>query len=299
MVTKRPFGQTDMQVVPLGYGGAEIGFQSIDGQVVSRALNEALDAGLNVIDTAECYGGSEELIGDAVAHRRAEYYLFTKCGHAAGFEEPDWDPGMLAKQIDRSLKRLKTDCVDLLQLHSCSKEILERGDAIEVVQRARDAGKTRYIGYSGDGEDALYAVQCGVFDALQTSISAADQQAMELTLPVARERRMGVIAKRPIANAVWLKPERPVGDYAEPYWLRLQELDYAFLKGDPRRAVQMALRFTLSVPGVSVAIVGTTKPGRWRENLSLLRPGPLTIAEYDAIRARWKLVAGPDWVGQT
>lgn len=299
MVTKQPFGRTDMQVLPLGFGGAEVGFQSIEGAIVARALNEALDAGLNVIDTAECYGDSEELIGNAVAHRRSEYYLFTKCGHAAGFEEPDWDPGMLAKQIDRSLRRLKTDCVDLLQLHSCSRELLERGEVIEVLQRAREAGKTRYIGYSGDREDALYAVECGAFDALQTSISLADQEALDLTLPIARQRGMGVIAKRPIANAIWLKPERPVGDYAETYWLRLRELNYAFLEGDTRRAVQMALRFTLSVPGVSVAIVGTTKPGRWAENLELLRKGPLTVAEYDAIRARWKAVARPDWVGQT
>lgn len=298
MVQKRPFGRTDMSVVPLGFGGAEIGFRGIAQPIVERLLNEALDAGLNVIDTAECYANSEETIGEVVSHRRGEFYLFTKCGHAAGFEEPDWTPAMLAKQIDRSLQRLKTDCVDLLHLHSCSKEILERGEVIEVVKKAREAGKTRYIGYSGDSEAALYAVNTGEFDSLETSISIADQEALDLTLPVARERGMGVIVKRPIANAAWLFAERPTGDYSEPYWERLQALDYPFLKGDTARAVQTALRFTLSAPGVSVAIVGTTKPGRWAENLALLRPGQLSVSEYDAIRAHWRAIAKPDWVGQ-
>src|ERR1041385_4881958 len=179
---KRQFGKTDMQVTALGFGGAEVGFQRAEQEDVTRLLSSALDAGLNVIDTAECYGESEELIGNAVSHRRSEYYLFTKCGHHAGIELPDWSPELLERSIERSLQRLKTDCVDLVQLHTCSEEILRQGDVIAVLQRARDAGKTRYIGYSGDHKAARYAVECGAFDSLQTSVNIADQESLTLTL---------------------------------------------------------------------------------------------------------------------
>jgi aryl-alcohol dehydrogenase-like predicted oxidoreductase len=295
---KRVLGKTGMEVSVLGFGGAEIGYASTPVETVAQLLGGALDAGLNVIDTAECYGNGEELIGQAVGHRRREYFLFTKCGHAAGLNLPDWDPRLLEQSIDRSLARLRTDYVDLMQLHSCSEEILRRGEVITVLQRAREAGKTRFIGYSGDREAALFCIQCGTFDTLQTSISIADQQAIDLTIPLARERQMGVIAKRPIANAVWRYQTRPDNGYILPYWERLRELDYDFLKGDMEQAVSIALRFTLKVPGVATAIVGTTQPGRWRQNAELLAAGPLPDEQFEAIRARWRAVARPDWIGQ-
>ncbi|HZG50503.1 MAG TPA: aldo/keto reductase, partial [Pyrinomonadaceae bacterium] len=223
---KRTLGKTDMRVSALGFGGSEIGYGQAAVETVERLLGGALDAGLNVIDTAECYVTSEELIGRAVSHRRADYYLFTKCGHAAGIELPDWDARLLEQSLERSLRRLQTDHVDLLQLHSCSEEVLRRGDAVEVLRRAREAGKTRYIGYSGDGRAALYAVECGAFDTLQTSVNIADQESLELTLPPARARGLGVIAKRPIANAVWKNTARPSDPYVQTYWDRLQQLDY-------------------------------------------------------------------------
>lgn len=295
---KRLLGKTGMEVTVLGFGGAEIGYQGIPSETVETLLNGALDAGLNILDTAECYADSEEKIGQTVSHRRGEFFLFTKCGHASGIDLPDWSPELLEQQIDRSLRRLKTDHVDLVQLHSCSEELLRRGEVIEVLQRARDAGKTRFIGYSGDREAALYAVQCGAFDSLQTSVSIADQQGIELTLPEAQKQGMGVIVKRPVANAAWRYETEPDNGYVLPYWQRLQELDYPFTRDEMAAAVGTALRFTLSVPGVTTAIVGTTRPGRWRENADQLAAGPLPQAEFAAIRSRWKEVAKPDWVGQ-
>jgi aryl-alcohol dehydrogenase-like predicted oxidoreductase len=296
---KRTLGKTGMEVSVLGFGGAEIGYQGVPFEQAKKLLDKALDAGLNVIDTAECYKNSEELIGRAIGSRRREYFLFTKCGHAAGFDMPDWDPVMLEQQIDRSLKRLQTDAVDLVQLHSCSKDILEKGDVIRVLEKARDAGKTRYIGYSGDGEDARYAINSGRFDTLQTSVNIADQEAIRLTLPLAQDKHMGVIAKRPIANAAWKTGSRPRDAYHQPYWDRLQKLNYEFLKENLSESISIALRFTLAAPGVSTAIVGTTNPERWQENARLLDAGALSPEEFQMIRDRWDEVAEPDWVGQT
>lgn len=297
-VERRVFGRTGLEVSVLGFGGSEIGYEQATPETVERLLGAALDAGLNVIDTAECYLESEELIGRAVSRRRSEYHLFTKCGHAAGLDGADWSPRVLEESIDRSLRRLRTDHVDLIQLHSCSADVLREGGAVEVLQRARERGKTRFVGYSGDGRDALHAVESGAFDTLQTSVSVADQESIELTLPRARERGMGVVAKRPVANAVWRHETMPDNEYVRPYWDRVRRLDYDFLKGDTRAAMSTALRFTLAVPGVHTAIVGTSKPGRWRENAELLAAGPLPAEEFERIRARWNEVAGDDWGGE-
>ncbi len=300
---KRVLGKTGMEVSVLGFGGSEIGFTAASADTVEQLLNSALDAGLNLIDTAECYNSGdvsgEELIGRAVGHRRKDYFLLTKCGHAAGIDLPDWDPRLLERSIDRSLQRLRTDYVDVIQLHSCSEAVLRQGDAIEVVRRARDAGKARFIGYSGDNEHARYAVECGAFDTLQLSVSIADQDAIDALLPAAQQRNLGVIVKRPIANAVWRYRSKPDNGYIAPYWERLQKLDYDFTRNGAEAATGIALRFTLSLPGVHTAIVGTTRPGRWKENADLLAAGPLPQEQFDAIRARWQAVRQPDWRTQT
>lgn len=295
---KRLYGKTGMQVSVLGFGGAEIGFSSASTEDVDKLLGSALDAGLNVIDTAECYNVSEELIGKTVSHRRDDYYLFTKCGHASGFDLPDWDPKLLEMSIDRSLKRLNTDYIDVIHLHSCSEELLRQGEVIEVLQRAKEQGKTRFIGYSGDHKAAQYAVQSGLFDSLETSINIADQEAIELTIPGAIERGMGVVVKRPIANAAWKTGEKPESAYHHPYWERLQQLKYEFLQAELQETIEVALRFTLSVPGVHTAIVGTANPGRWLENAKLLERGNLPQEAYETIRKRWQEIAEVDWIGK-
>lgn len=294
---KRKYGNTDMEVSVLGFGGSEI--RDSDRATVEKLLGGALDAGLNLIDTAECYGNSEELIGATIAGRRQDYYLFTKCGHASGFDASDWDPVMLADSIDRSLKRLKTDYVDMVHLHSCSEEILRRGEVIEVLQKAKEAGKTRYIGYSGDRGDALYAVQTGLFDSLQTSLNIADQEVIDLTLGEAIRLNMGVTAKRPIANVAWMFDTMDEAEYPYVYWKRLNELKYGFLSENKSEAVGQALRFTLSTPGVHTAIVGTQNPDRWVQNAKLLDEGALPKELYEEIRGIWRATAGNDWVGQT
>ena len=110
--------------------------------------------------------------------------------------------------------------------------------------------------------------------------------------------RRTTIAKRPLANAAWRHARKPAESYHQTYWSRLRALDYPFLRDSPDTAVATALRFTLGVPGVHAAIVGTTKPERWQENAALLEAGPLAAGEVEHIRARWRQMADRSWVGQ-
>lgn len=297
-VERRPLGRTGLLVSVLGFGGSEIGYQRAGARTVARLLGAAVDAGLNVIDTAECYEDSEALIGQALGARRREVHLFTKCGHPRGWGRGDWRPASLVASVERSLRRLATDHLDLIQLHSCSLDELRRGEVIAALEGMRARGLARLIGYSGDGEAARFAVACGRFDTLQTSVSVADQEAIDLTLPLARERGMGVIAKRPLANVAWRSARKPPEPYHHAYWSRLRALDYAFLHEGLPAAVGTALRFTLAVPGVHTAIVGTARPGRWPANAALLAAGPLPPDAYAAIRVRWRAVADASWEGQ-
>ena len=109
---------------------------------------------------------------------------------------------------------------------------------------------------------------------------------------------MGVIAKRPIANAAWKTGQPPLNAYHTVYWERLQKLDYDFLKQPLPLAIAKALRFTLSQSGVHTAIVGTTKPGRWKENADMIAPGQLSPEENQAIRSHWNTIAEESWKGQ-
>jgi aryl-alcohol dehydrogenase-like predicted oxidoreductase len=303
----RQFGNTDMKVSLLGFGGAEIGYEGAAQETVNTLLNSALDAGLNTIDTAECYMNSEELIGNAVTGRRDQFYLFTKCGHEKvdGNQVGAWTKPQILASIERSLRRLKTDRVDLVQLHSCSLDELKKGEVIEALQEAREKGYTRYIGYSGDNEAARYAVESGAFDSLQTSINIADQANIDLAVPLAKERNMGIIVKRPIANAAWRTGQKPEEAYHHTYWDRLQELKYDFLENassSPEKlneSIAIAMRFTATVPGVSTMIVGTKNPNRWQSNAQIIAQGPLPQSQYDAIRTHWTQISKGAWQAET
>lgn len=292
---KRRFGRTGLAVSVLGIGAAEIGLQDVEQSVATNLLGAALDAGINVIDTAECYGSSEEMIGRAVSHRRDEYFLFTKCGHAVDNDDVAWEPRTIARGLDRSLKRLRCDHVDLLQLHSCPLELLRRGDVIEELERLKASGKTRFIGCSADGEAAAYAIGTGRFDVLQTSFSIADQDALNRTIPLVRLHDMGLIIKRPICNAVWKHAERPADPWLHAYWDRVQALDYPFLNQDAGRGLSIAMRFASTPEEVGTVIVGTTNPTHLRSNVRAIEKGALEDDLFLSIRSRWFACGGSAW----
>jgi aryl-alcohol dehydrogenase-like predicted oxidoreductase len=290
MMELRRLGRTNLQVSVLGFGGAEIGQQNIEQKSVDYLLNIALDSGINIIDTAECYGNSEELIGHAVGHRD-DVFISTKCGHA---EEPNdnWKPETILSGIERSLKRLKRDWLDLIQLHSCPFDLLKRGEVIDVLEKARDEGKVRFIGCSADGQAAKYAIETGRFDTLQTSFNIADQEALTLTFSLAREKDMGIIVKRPLANVVWKHKEKPGNPWLHKYWERIQKLDYGFLD-----SCVVPLRFALSPAAVSTVLVGSVTPKHLTRNAAYASYGALTAYRFMQIRTRWKKCGGDEWPG--
>jgi len=194
---------------------------------------------------------------------------------------------------------LQTDRIDLIQLHGCSEAVLKKGEAISALEKARERGWVRYLGYSGDGHPARFAVECDAFDALQTSINIADQEAVSQIAPLTRARNVGLIAKRPLANFAWKTGHKPINSYHHKYYERLRKLNFDFLRsGSAEESIAIALRFVLSVPGVHTAIVGTTKPERCQENTRLLESSPLPQNEYNAIRERWDVIAPKTWIGQ-
>jgi aryl-alcohol dehydrogenase-like predicted oxidoreductase len=269
MQTRR-LGKTSLTVSRLGAGLAEIGSRLTlaDEARAARVLNTALDGGTNFLDTAACYGISEELIGRTIAHRRDDYILATKAGHVAGgYDGDEWTAQTITDSIERSLTRMATDRLDLVQLHSCGVNVLERGEVIQALLDARQAGKTRYIGYSGDNEAAQWAVRSGQFDTLQTSFSLVDQWARKHLLRQAKAKGMGIIAKRPIANGVW-HANGGSGSQPSEYTRRAEFMArMGPIRDEPEDPILLALGFTLAHDEVDTAIVGTSNPDHMRANI--------------------------------
>jgi aryl-alcohol dehydrogenase-like predicted oxidoreductase len=289
---QRRFGGTGLVVSAIGLGAGQIGERDVSEEQAAEVLHTALDLGVTLIDTAHGYGSSEERIGRHLAGRRGEFVLSTKGG--AGVEgHADWSPGALQASIDLSLRRTRSERIDVFHLHSCPVAVLERGDLQEVLDAAVTAGTVGVAAYSGDNAPLALAAASGRFGSIETSVSIADQ--WNLRNVVGRNPELGVIAKRPIANAPWRFAERPVGNYAELYWERLRALDY-----DPGDLAwpELALRFTAYAPGVDSAIVGTAKVENLRANLALAERGPLPASVLQHLDERWRLV-GADWPSST
>ena len=308
----RILGNTGLEVSRLGIGLAAIGeeetFDTI--KTVEVVLKTALDQGITFFDTAECYFYSEEMVGQSISDRRSEFLLATKCGHPAGLQESgeydiDWSIEGILLTLDRSLKRLKTDYVDLLQLHSCGVEVLEQGEVIAALTKARDAGKTRFIGYSGDNEAAQWAVDSGHFDTLQTSFSLADQRPRNGLLQKAKAQGLGIIAKRPIANTAWGSPNSPTArlkfdpNYGDEYWKRTQAMAALGPINIPLNdRILMSLGFVMAHEEIDTAIVGTRNPEHLRSNIDLFNNHlPIDDAVIKELYKRWNEL-DDGWIGQ-
>ncbi|MBT4489239.1 MAG: aldo/keto reductase [Rhodospirillaceae bacterium] len=304
---RRSFGKTGLEVSILGFGGAPVGFLETEQRDVADILNGLLDQGVNLIDTAAGYSGSEEMIGKTIGGRRDDYILVSKCGRAMeGVEGAEWSEEVITNTLDRALARLQTDHLDVMLLHTCDLETLKAGEAVGALVKARDAGKIRFLGYAGDNEAAAYAAQLDDVAVIETSVSICDQANIENVLAPCRENNVGVLSKRSIANAAWKGAAQQRGmyvNYAENYAQRLEKMaitpeDLGF--SGPEDWPEIALRFTLFQPGLSCAIVGTTKPGNVTTNLAAAAKGPLPEDAAGKIRAAFRqaeAATGETWLG--
>ncbi|HEX3527732.1 MAG TPA: aldo/keto reductase [Thermoanaerobaculia bacterium] len=290
---QRDFGRTGLRVPILGFGAGHIGDPALPEEEVGRLLHGALDLGVTLIDTARSYGLSEERIGRHLAGRRGEFVLSTKVGYGVP-GVPDWTGPVITAGVDAALGRMRTDHIDVVHLHSCPVDVLERGDVVAALQGAVAAGKARVAAYSGDNAPLDWAIASGAFGSVELSVNLLDQRGIERALPAARERGLGVIAKRPAANAPWRFAERPAAQDIALYWDRWRALGL-----DPGSYdwTELALRFAAWQEGVACAIVGTSRLEHLQKNAELAAKGPLPPETVAAIRAAFR-DRGAEWEGQ-
>jgi aryl-alcohol dehydrogenase-like predicted oxidoreductase len=229
------------------------------------------------------YFDSEAIVGKSVGHRRDDYFLATKAGTGSTTSpDSEWTYKKIKKSVENSLKNLQTDCIDLVQLHSCDTHILNKGDVIRALQDSKIEGKTRFIGYSGDNEGADWAVKSNLFDTLQTSYSIADQRARtKNVLFEATERNLGIIAKRPIGNAALLGVKHHINSTSyefykasayDEYFKRLLDItknnNIDINEIDP---IELSMAFSLFRKEIHVLIIGSKNLTHVEENLNIMR----------------------------
>ncbi|WP_290659935.1 aldo/keto reductase [Ignavibacterium sp.] len=275
----RELGKTGLKVSAIGFGAGEIGDYSISDSEVDKLLNAALDLGINLIDTARGYYASEERIGNFLSHRRNEFILSTKVGYGIeGYN--DWTYEIILAGIDEALRVMKTDYIDIVHLHSCDINVLKKGEVTEALLKAKQMGKIRVAAYSGENDALEYAINSDKFDSIMTSVNICDQYSLNNLIPMAKQKHLGVIAKRPIANAPWRFVERPVGNYAEEYWLRWKEMNLP----ESENWLDTFLRFSIYADGVDSAIIGSTNVNHLQTDIQIIEKGPLNPALANYIK---------------
>jgi len=291
----RPFGATGLTVSALGLGAGHIGDGAASEDHVGHLLNAAVDLGITFIDTARGYGLSEERIGRHLAHRRRDFVLSTKGGYGAD-GAADWTERAITLGIEQALRRMRTDVIDVFFLHSCPRDVLARGEVPEALARAKEQGKVKVAAYSGETDALAWAAESRLFGAVQCSVNLCDQRSLGAEVAAAAGRGMGVVAKRPIANAPWRFAARPVGDYCEPYWERLQAMGGDALRGD-HEWLDLAIRFAAFAPGVSTAILGTRRLANLEAAVRAVAAGPLDEATVSRLRTAFH-THDAGWTGQ-
>jgi aryl-alcohol dehydrogenase-like predicted oxidoreductase len=262
-IPRRPLGRTGQEVTIFGLGGEGVLRTHGRDREAVRVIHRALDQGVTYFDTAPAYAGSMDYYGVALGERREEIFLASKTHDRSR-------DGSL-RLLDDSLRRLRTDRLDLWQLHDLRtyadlERIFGRGGAIEALVRAREERRVRYLGVTGhhDPQVLIEALRRFDFDTVLVALNAADSWRLPFATTVLREatlRGMGVIAMKVAAQGALLGP----------------------------RALSMreALGFVLSLPGVSTAIVGCATPEEVDENAGVAREHvPLGPEALRAIEAR-------------
>jgi len=301
-IMTRTLGRTQADVTILGYGAMELRGQprgpEIDDDTAGRLLNAVLDGGINLIDTSPDYGRSEELIGQHLGHRRDEFFLASKCGCLieipADAQPPyphDYSPANVRADVEQSLRRLRTDRLDLVQVHmSPSVEQLRDNQTVETLQELQKEGKVRFIGMSGILPNLPGQIAMDVFDAFQIPYSAVQRDHEELITAAAGTGagtliRGGAARGAPSEDKNWR-----TGPLSQPAGLGQRNWAASgigdLLAGSGMTPMEFVLRFTLSHPYLSTTIVGTASPGHLQSNIATAEKGPLPADLYAEAKSR-------------
>ena len=289
---RRQLGRTRLPVTMLGYGAMEIRGaprgRDVTDQQAETILHAVLDAGNNYIDTSIDYGVSEERIGRYIGDRRSEYYLASKCGCLVG--APPAPRGQtsphvftrdnILKGVEQSLARLRTDYLDVLQFHiSPSRQTLEKDGALETVLELKRAGTARFVGMSGTLPNLADHIAMGVFDVFQIPYSAVERE-HETMIAAAARAGAGIVVRGGAA-----KGAPTDGKHEGVQWDRWQKVQLGDLL-DGMTAMEFILRFTFSHPDLHTNIVGTINPAHLKNNVEILKQGPLPAEVYTEAKRR-------------
>lgn len=294
-------GRTGLEVSRLGYGAMELrprpGKADLDDGAITALLNWVLDTGINFIDTSPDYGPSEDHIGRAISHRRSEFYLASKCGCAV---DPDsqgkfvhrFDAATIRYAVERSLRRMNTDYLDLVQFHmSPAVSVLRENDSIAALETLRAEGKVRFIGMSGTLPNLTDHIALGVFDAFQIPYSAVERE-HERAITDAARAGAGTIIRGGVAKGLPQPPPpsaaQPAG-YREAFDRRKERFASAAIDDllDGETEAQFLLRYTLSHPDLHTTIVGTANPAHLAANVEAAARGPLPPDVYREAQRRF------------
>lgn len=289
---RRALGKTGLEVSALGLGAGPLGDARLPAADAEALVKGALDRGVTLFDTAPSYGSSEERLGRALGARRHDAVLVTKGGYGVP-GVADWTGEVIRLGIDAALHRLRTDVIDVFLLHSCDEGTLRRDDIVGELDRAKTAGKIRAAGYSGENEALAAAVASGRFDVVECSVNPFDRASLEEAVAHAAAAGLGVLAKRPLANAAWRHRAPPDAQDVRIYYERAQAMA---LDPSPLDWPEVALRFAAFAGGVSAALLGTTSVGHLADAAFAVARGPLEAGVLARLDEAWR-AHGRDWRG--
>ncbi len=288
LTERRVLGRTNLKVSVLSLGTVELGMgygirkpgqpERPDRAEAVRLLQSAADRGINLFDTAPAYGESEKLIGEALG-RRQDIYLATKVS------VPEKDGRLLtgkplqktiSASLEASLKALKQNCLDIVQIHNATVETIERGEIVEALLRARDAGKVRFLGASVYGEAAaLSAIGTGVFDTLQLAYNLLDPRMAVKVFPAAYQSNTGVICRSALLKGALSERAKWLPEALAPLREQAARAMHT-LAGSWQKLPQIALRFCLSSPYIDTVLVGASNRRELDSALEAAAAGPLS-----------------------
>jgi len=286
----RRLGQTNLKVSVIGVGtyqfGGEWG-QTFNQQEVDAILDRAQEVGINLIDTAECYGDhlAEQLVGNYLArHRREDFVIATKFGHRFHglFDRTqEWSPEQVLAQLEASLQALRTDYIDLYQFHSGADEMFDNDDLWTMLDKQIQAGKIRHLGTSISKNDQIHQTASSTkvgSKSIQVVYNRLDRSPEEQIFPSCIEQDLGVLARVPLASGYLsgkYAPGTVFGDNdvrhrhdQELVARRLQEVQ-AIRENEVPADMNMAtwaLAWCLRHPAVTAVIPGCKSPAQVEAN---------------------------------